>query len=109
MDGQMNIFDFLSVDTGTDDFDTMTIEKAAELIGNATGLSFKKDDRWEDAKAYIAKSRGYLVSINFNNFAPGIRGGGRYLGTQIDKGTWGCGCPTESIEEAINWIKKHMK
>jgi len=110
-DGQMSIFDIMTIETPAHDFETMSIEEAARLIGEATGLSFKLNDRFEimNNKIYIAKAKGYIVSINFNHFSPSVRNGRRYLGTQVDKGTSGCGSPCESIEEAIKWIKRSMK
>lgn len=107
-EGQMTIFDFLKPEkdeVAAEPFETMTIEDAVEVIQNRTSLKFTKYE--EHFKGhYMAKKKGYVIQIGFNNFAPSVQNGRRYLDVQIDKGTWGCGCPCTSIDKAVKQIER---
>lgn len=108
MDGQLSLFDFPEYLPEVD-FETMPIERAAEIIGNRTGLKFKLDESFNKNKeSYSAKKKGLEVRIEFANYFSGVRDGRRHLGVDYSFKTQGGACPCESIDEAVSYIKRQM-
>ena len=105
MEGQMTIFDFLP---GDGDLDTMSIEQAAEEIGNALSCIFVYNSfhGW-----YEAKVKGLMLAIEFDNYdTMDELNGRRFLGVEwsIKKGSAGGGKPCDTIQEAIDYFKRRM-
>ncbi len=97
----------------TPDFDTMSIEDAAEKIGKECGLNFQKGFRYgeenENAIEYTAKYKKMIINIHFSHFAEGIHGARRFLALDItNERNEGSGSPCISVEEVIEEIKKKI-
>lgn len=102
MQGQISIFDIL--DPGKDDFETMPIERAAEIVGKELGVKFKLDESHFKGH-YSAKIKGFYISIGFNvNYE-----GKRYLDTEVAYKKGGYGNPANSIDDCIQSIKSYME
>ena len=110
LEGQMSIFDFPEYLPGAeielDDFKTMPIEHAAELIGNAIGYKFKHDEYLEYFEAYPHPK--VRLRIYFGNFKDT---GERYISAGIEKlcdNKTGASGPQNSIDKAIAFYKRNI-
>ncbi len=96
----------------TPNFDTMTIEEAVEQIAAATGLDFKPNDyiTTDNQQEYEAKVKKIKVTVRFSHYSAGTHNGRRHLGIGIMNAQMeGYGAPCDSVEEAIEDIKKHLE
>ena len=105
IEGQISLFDLFE----NDDFETMTLERAVELISSSTGLQFKPSPRWQGD--YEAKKNGFVISLHWGRFATNIGkySGMRFLSTSVEKGTWGHSNPAVSIDESIRTISRSIE
>lgn len=104
MQGQINLFEWLSSQEKTG-LDAISEPEMVEQIGAALGVEFKKD-RLGDYRAKIGKT---ILSIQYDNYWPGINDGARFISTGIDRPKEGAGSPCDSIEEAIAWLKNQLE
>lgn len=105
MQGQISIFDYMS---NNDDFETMPIERAIEILQDRTPLRFKLDERFFQ-RHYSATYKGIKFHVGFKYFAPGVFNGSRFLDCSADYGTAGRGNPTQSMEEAVRFCNKSIE
>ena len=99
---QLSIFDYINNEN--DNFETMSIERAAELVGMKLKMDFQKDERYFK-NHYSAKENGFYVTIGFCiNFE-----GKRILDTSIDYKTGCYGNPANSIQDCVDSVRKYME
>jgi hypothetical protein len=106
MEGQLTIFDFLN--QVNDDFETMSIQRAVEILQSNTPLKFKLNERFF-SNYYTAKHKGIIFEVGFDHFAPGVFNGRRFLSCSANYGHAGRSNPTLSIEEAIRFLNGAIK
>ena len=88
-------------------FETMTEQAAVSIIEEKTKLKFSYSEK---INHYIAKKKGYMISIcGFDHYFKEVRGGRRFLGVDISKKTWGSSIPAESIDEAVEFIERELE
>lgn len=99
---QLTIFDFME-----SELENFPLETVVDMIGNALGLEFK----WNDfLKQYEAKIKQYIVDVNYLRYETlDERDGKRFISVGIGEYHGGCSAPTDSIDEAIDFLKAAMK
>lgn len=107
---QMTIFDLL--DEGQEkDFRTMNIEEIADYIGRKIGAKFVYG---HDITEYAATKDKVYMTLNISHYTtlderkgqPFISVGFQRLN---DPSCYGGGAPCDSLEEAVNYFKFHLK
>ncbi len=111
-DGQISIFDYMH--ESIPNFDTMSIKDAADRIGKKLGLEFKESYRYgdenENAVEYTAKNKKLKIDIYFSHYVDTVNDGRRFLSVDIQNTRHeGFSSPCESIEEALEMIRKKIK
>ena len=107
--GQMSIFDFVTADYP--DFNTMSESEAAKVIGDALGVVFKYNDRFEE---YEAKKWRTMLTFEFDNYLEfdnmqKEKRGARFLsmGYQVKgENAHGGGAPCDSFDAAIDYLRR---
>ena len=101
MNGQISIFDWMPPEQPS--FDDVQEPEAVRLIGDALGLTFRYDKRFQE---WAAKAGKLKMHIDGFSHYDGVRENRRFLGVGWERGTSGGGCPCESIQEAISYFRK---
>ena len=110
MDGQMTIFDFLPAPNIS--LEDMSDEEMISTLESATGLSFSKIEwRWDDKVQYEyeAKKGNVKYTASFSRYLTDNRDRIIMVGYERKKNYEGGGAPCESLEEAVNWLKRQMR
>lgn len=107
---QMTIFDLL--DEGQEkDFRTMNIEEIADYIGRKIGAKFVYG---HDITEYAATKDKVYMTVEIDHYETNDeRHGQPFIGVSYqllnDPGHAGGGAPCDSLEEAVNYFKFHLK
>ncbi len=101
MQGQINLFEWLSSQEKTD-LDKISEAQMVQEIGAALGLTFSKCDFFGDWRAKIGKM---TLCLEYSNYFEGINGGRRFIGADTNTGTAGASRACDSINEAIEFFK----
>lgn len=107
---QMTIFDFLKPETDGTDIENMTSAEIAKIIGDAIGIAFDSPD-WEEGY-FKAKYKKITFSIGKSRLSCDCvkrKAGDAFIAVGVDGKLWGCGCPAETIDEAISFFKRYME
>ena len=106
--GQMTIFDFLKPTYQS--INSITEEEAAGYIGEALGLEFSHKTLG-DFEYWEAKKGPFKLGVKYDNFFPGINGGRRFIGCDIENKRIHAGgsAPLDTIDEAVAYFRKKME
>lgn len=96
-EGQMSIFDLMPQDMPEDE------GEMARIIGNRLGLHFSHDTFFDD---WRCKVKGITIDLAYDNY---MTDGRRFIGAGVNSGLWGAGSPCDSIDEAVEWLRKQLK
>lgn len=96
-DGQMSIFDLMPQDMPDDEGEMVRI------IGNRLGMHFTHDTFLNE---WRCKIKGFTVSLEYDNY---MTSGKRFIGVGVNSQKWGAGAPCDSIDEAVEWLRKQLK
>ena len=106
---QLTIFDVFQIDTEEHDIQTLPEDDMIRIISERTGLVFKTVPNLTEEtqyKWYEAKQKKILVDVHYSHYFDGNK---RFIGVGINCGNEGCGCPCDSLDEAINKIRRNIK
>lgn len=109
MQGQMSIWDFLGDEKTQEGFFDLTDKEIAEVIGERLGVCFVYNnylEHWEykiKKKSRIDLSKSKYSLAGEKNGQPFISAGWDY------KSTEGGGCPCDSIDEAVNYLRNGIE
>ncbi len=106
-DGQLSIFDFLQ---GTD-FDNMQPREIADFVGKSIGVRFTWDEDLEEFSSCIGK---LLLSLDVDTYTVTHYGtqtveGKRHIGCGWALSSEGGGKPCNSLDEAVDYLKKAVE
>lgn len=104
IDGQMSLFDLLP--TADPDINTIPEEEAVRLVGDALGLVFKYNDRFE---LWEAKKGKLKMTLEYDNYCVEYLNYARFLGAGYSFGTDGGGAPLGGISQAVNYFRAKIK
>lgn len=108
MEGQMSIFDFLEPEQA--DFHKMTLADIADYIGEQLGVMFIYNNHLGQYECNIGKK--YILSLELSTYwTNDHRNGEKFIsaGHQLFKGSYtGGGCPCDSLEEAVEYLRKQL-
>ena len=100
---QLTIFDWMRPEYP--DIHDISEAEVAKIVGDAIGMTFKHDgERW------CARIKNYLIDLEYDHYDLEDNHD-LFLGIGYDnkKDHSGGGAPTDSIEEAIAYIKRRIK
>ena len=101
MDGQMTLMDWC----GNEHLDGISEEQMAKIIGQAVGMEFKYRDElfgWEYKKGKL------LCRVQYDNYNM-MDSHRLFIGVDIHTTHSNCSAPCDTLDEAINFIKKHLE
>ena len=98
-EGQLSLFDLLP----TEDLETIPADTMAETIGTAIGVKLTWNDKFYE---YAGKLNGAKNSVSYAYYAEVVCGGRKFVDCSVEMSHGGSGCPCDSIQEAIEFIKK---
>jgi hypothetical protein len=98
----MTIWDFLERKALCE----MTEEEMVEEIEKQTGLTFKPNPRLGEPITYEAKKGKLKLSIELDHYYGTDT---RFIGVGGSLGTSGWGAPADTIEEAVEWLRRRME
>ena len=105
---QLTIFDLISSD---EPFEGKTIEQIAADISMLVGISFNphvcdyRNIRTVEFIAKLGKKATMTIDEGFYN-TEDERDGRRFIGVSWSFGTSGGGCPCDSIDEAVGYLRR---
>lgn len=102
---QMSIFELETV-TDYPDFHKMPTPQIVDIIAAHTGINFIYNVVFGD---YIAKVGPVKFSLDVSFYTGGPSQGMRCIIVDYQIKTYGCGKPCDSIAEAVEFFKNHLK
>lgn len=110
MKGQMSIFDFLPQQAEHPDFHNMTEAEMVDYVGKVLGVKFKRNDFLNHYEYMVNKKRKFRLELEYGHYwTEDHRNGALYVGVGYNYTHGGGGCPCDSLESAINYLRMHME
>lgn len=100
MTGQMTIWDLIPRS-----LEEISEEEMVQRIGDALGVSFQRNDFFEDYRATFSQ---ITLTLKYQHYADG---GTLFIGCGYEnkKDHSGAGAPRDSIEDAIEWFRRRIR
>lgn len=89
-----------------EDIESLTEEEIVKQIEAATGLKFKHNDH---CNIWQCKKGSWTYEVYKGHYVPSVFGGKAYISSGYSCSTGGSSGPWDSIEQATNFIKRHME
>lgn len=92
----MTIWDFLHPSETLEDIPE---DEMVRRVGDAIGVKFTYSDFFDDYRVKVGK---WTLSIEYSHYSFGDEA--LFIGVGIDSSKGGCGCPSDSIDEAVQFF-----
>lgn len=106
LEGQMTIFDFLPAPS---DLDELPEEEMVRIVGERTGLKFQLRDLKTEFYQYETKIGKAKITVNYSNYFSEVCNGKRFISVGYMNGTGGAGAPCDSVDDAVEIIKRYIE